>query len=468
MRASSPISNRSRRGEQTTAADLRLSSTIDTVAPSPAVGALLPLLPVPPARRHLQLPGSARVTALENGLRVALVANPQAPLVTTALLYRVGTRDEPPGRGGIAHFLEHMMFKGSAGYGPGQIDRLTQSLGGSNNAFTSHDATVYYFNFAHDRFHQGLAIEADRMRGLTLGAAEVDSERQVILEEIAMYESDPWDALDQRCQALFFGGHAYGRPVLGVAPELLATGPAELGEFHRAFYRPDNAVLVVAGDVGEGTLEAVAETLGRVAPGARPRPPLERPPRPTSLLRLTRCAGEVERFLLLLPAPPPGDADHAVLRLLVTVLGVGRSSRLQRVLVDEEQYLASVVVSLSENQGGGFLSIAGELVPGVSREQVEEALLRELAALRAAEPAAAEVERARRLLTADWVFDHERIHQQALTAAFDLAFFSLGESSRQLARALEVPAAELHRAARRYLDPEAGSVLGWSLPRPAE
>jgi zinc protease len=114
------------------------------------------------------LPGTPRLERLSNGLTVCLVENHQAPIVTSALFYRAGTRDEPQGHGGVAHFLEHMMFKGSARYGPGEIDRRTQALGGTNNAFTSHDATGYYFNFASDRWTEALEIEADRMTTLTL------------------------------------------------------------------------------------------------------------------------------------------------------------------------------------------------------------------------------------------------------------------------------------------------------------
>src|SRR5690242_15945605 len=112
------------------------------------------------------IPGRLRAETMDNGLTVCLVENRQAPLVTSAVFYRVGTRDEPAGRGGVAHFLEHMMFKGSAHYGPGEIDRRTQALGGSNNAFTSHDITAYYFNFASDRWTEALTVEADRMTTL--------------------------------------------------------------------------------------------------------------------------------------------------------------------------------------------------------------------------------------------------------------------------------------------------------------
>ena len=126
------------------------------------------------------LPGCRRLSRLGNGLTVCLLENRQAPVVTTALAYRAGTRDETPGHGGTAHFLEHMMFKGSARFGPGEIDRRTQALGGSNNAFTSHDSTTYYFSFAADRWTEALAIEADRMASLTLDPRQVASERQVI------------------------------------------------------------------------------------------------------------------------------------------------------------------------------------------------------------------------------------------------------------------------------------------------
>ena len=158
---------------------------------------------------------AAERARLANGLEVVLIPNRQAPIVTTVLVYRAGARDEAPGASGAAHFLEHMMFKGAALYGPGEIDRRTQALGGMNNAFTSHDATAYYFAFASDRWREALAIERDRMTSLALDPAEFESERQVILEELAMYRDEPWDALELDVQAELYRGHRYGMPVLG-------------------------------------------------------------------------------------------------------------------------------------------------------------------------------------------------------------------------------------------------------------
>jgi zinc protease len=423
-------------------------------------------LPAAAARILPHLPAEPRVERLDNGLVVCLLSNRRAPVVTTALIYRAGTRDEEPGRGGTAHFLEHMMFKGSARYGPGEIDRVTLALGGANNAYTSHDDTIYFFDFAPDRWAAALAIEADRMAGLVLDADEVASERQVILEEIAMYEGEPWDALELAVEAAFFDGHPYSRPVLGTRDELAAVGAAELAAFHRRFYRPDNAVLVVAGDVGDEALERVAESLGRLPAGAAPRPAWPAAAGGGGLRRLERRHGEVSRLLLALPAPPGDHPDLPALRLLTGVLAGGRASRLHHALVDDGQLCSWVSADVGESVDPGFVTVAAELVPGVEPARVEEEVLAQLAALVTAAPAPAEVERAKRIALADWIFGHERVHQQAMTVGTALALFDLGLPARQLAGMLATPAEELPAVAARYLRPEAGGVVGWSLPDP--
>jgi len=422
-----------------------------------------------------KLPGTVRVEHLANGLTVALVDNPQAPLVTTALCYRAGGRDERPGQGGIAHFLEHMMFKGSSRFGPGEVDRRTQALGGSNNAFTSHDATVYYFNFAADRWPAALEIEADRMAGLTLDPREVESERRVILEEIAMYEDDPWDALTQRVEAAFFGDHPYGRPVLGSREELLATGPEELAAFHGERYRPEGAVLVVAGDLGagstggpDGALDLVRDAFGGLPPGiaARPAAPPVRVPAET--VRIERHRGEVARLLVFLPAPRAEAADFPAARVLATVLGAGRSSRLYRTLVDDGQLCSWASAGLSEALDPTSLSVAAEVLPGVEPSQVEEALFEVLADLVRHPPSPEEVERAREVLLADWAFGHERISQQGLALSTELGLLGEGWTARTLEAIVECGPEEVLTVAGRYLGPVIdegrAAVVGWSLP----
>ena len=229
---------------------------ISSVRPARPEAAALTASPLAASVRGFGGSGQVERLRLASGLDVCLIANRQAPIVTSVLLYRVGGRDEMPGASGSAHFLEHMMFKGSARFGPGEIDRRTQSLGGSNNAFTSHDLTAYYFSFSADRWHEALAIERDRMTALTLAAEEVTSERQVILEELAMYRDEPWDALELAVQAELFRGHPYGVPVLGTEADLASIDRDGLAGFHRRYYHPANALLVVAGDLGADTADA--------------------------------------------------------------------------------------------------------------------------------------------------------------------------------------------------------------------
>jgi len=355
------------------------------------------------------------------------------------------------------------MFKGSPRYGPGQIDRRTQALGGSNNAFTSHDATVYYFKFAARVWREALAIEADRMAALVLDPREVDSERQVILEEVSMYESDPWDALDQAVSTALFGAHPYARPVLGTRETLLATGAAELAGFHRDFYRPDNAALVIAGAVGENDLPTIEATLGALAASAAPRLPIPRWDPPTELVRVERRHGEVPRLLLALPAPPADHADHPLLRVLATALADGRTSRLRHDLVEERELCLFIDADAEAARGPGTFSVEAELHEGAEPREVEERVLAHLRALAAAPLGEAELARARTALLADWVFGNEQAHQQALTLGFGVALFDERYAETNLAAALAASPEDLQQAAKRWLLPERG-VVGWALP----
>lgn len=417
-----------------------------------------------PGRRPPALAGEIELTRLANGLEVCLVRSPQAPIVASAIFYRAGCRDEEPGAGGMAHFLEHLMFKGSARYGPGEIDRLTQSLGGSNNAFTSHDVTAYWFVFAADRWPEALAIEADRMRGLRLDPAEIDAERRVIVEEIAMYQDEPWDALELAVQAAHYGDFAYGRPILGTAAELAGQDRERIADFHRRYCVPGNATLVVAGDLAADTLARVEEAFGDLRGEAPVRRPAGSPPPLGSLGRLERRHGDVARLLLALPAPAPDDPAHAGLRLLATVLAEGRGSRLERRLVDEGELCLSVSASLSDHQLAAHFAIAAELVPGADPARVEAIVFEELRDLAARPLAEEELGRARQVFLADWAWGQERIHQQAVAAGLALAMFDLGQPERLLDAALAAGPQTLCALAATHLEPERGGVLGLSLP----
>ena len=201
---------------------------------------------------------TAEAETLGNGVAVVLLPQAEAESIVTVVCYRAGSRDESSGETGLAHFLEHMMFKGSALYPPGAIDSVTQGLGGTNNAFTSHDVSAYHFQFERRSWGEALLIEADRMRGLE-PAAGGGRERA---------RGHPRGDPDGRGRSLgrpgtgggtarIFGAHPYGRPVLGTRQSLRGLDAASLGSFHRRHYRPGRAVLVAAGGLPSDAMERI-------------------------------------------------------------------------------------------------------------------------------------------------------------------------------------------------------------------
>lgn len=404
---------------------------------------------------------------LDNGLEVRLVPNSQAPIVVASLWYRVGARDEPPEHSGIAHFLEHMMFKGSDRFPMGSIDRLTQSLGGENNAFTSHDVTAYYFSFAAEHWQTALEIEADRMESLILDEVEVEREREVILEEISMYEDDPWDALELRVSECYYQGFSYGRPILGRRETVRAIDRDALDGFYRANYRPDNAVLVLAGDVGAGALAEVEAWLGKPEPGGNARPPWRDTfAVPDELRRVRLDKGKSPRLLVSLPAPRASQEDFAPWRVWMTVLGGGRSSRLHRRLVNDGKLCSAMSAEVTEVPGPGVAMIGAEPLPGVEPARVEGIVLDGVRELLRNPPSAAELKNAKRLLLADWVFGLERIQRQALTVGQAESVFDAAYPEQHLRGLLDCGLDDLETVARRQLTTaggDLGGVVGWAL-----
>ncbi|MCM2270874.1 MAG: insulinase family protein, partial [Thermoanaerobaculia bacterium] len=225
------------------------------------------------------------------------------------------------------------------------------------------------------------------------------------------------------------------------------------------------ALLVVAGDLDGTAAPRIEAALGGIAPAApaRPRAPGVRPPPPAAPSRCERRHGEVPRLLLALPAPPADAPDHAELRLAATVLAEGRASRLQRELVDEGQLCLGVSATLSDHELGAYFGLAAELLPDGDVVEVERRLHAALAEL-ATPVGEAELERARQVFRADWVHEHERIHQQALAAGIALVQFDLGQPERLLRRVEQATAEEVAAAARRWLDPSRNAVTGVCLP----
>src|SRR4051812_16259028 len=213
---------------------------------------------------------------LANGFRALALPRMHAPVVVCDLYYPVGSVDEPAGKSGLAHFVEHMLFKGTERFPKGQIDRLAFEAAGQANAETGEDCTHYWFAFPADRWELALAIEADRMRGATFDPAEVEAERHVIAEERARDLDSPVGRLDQMHLAVSYLVHPYRNPVLGWPDDLRRATVADLRAFYDAHYRPDGAVLVVVGGVEPGrALDRIEAHFGNLARGRDARPAVE-------------------------------------------------------------------------------------------------------------------------------------------------------------------------------------------------
>lgn len=280
---------------------------------------------------------------LDNGLQVIVVENHRAPVVTQMVWYRVGAADEVPGKSGLAHFLEHLMFKGTESVPAGEFSDAVAENGGRENAFTSQDYTGYWQTVARDRLEMLMRYEADRMKNLALDPESVLAERDVILEERrSRIENSPSAQLNEAISAALFRNHPYGIPVIGWMHEMAALTPDDALAFYRQWYGPDNAILIIGGDV---TLEEVRPLVeryyGPLTPvGVEPRDrPLEPPLITEQRITLRSVQVSEPQWSRAYLSPPtaafaPGDIE--ALQLLSEILGGGSSSRLYRSLVVQQ------------------------------------------------------------------------------------------------------------------------------------
>ena len=408
---------------------------------------------------------------LRNGLEVLVVERHDAPVVSVLLHYRVGARNEREHEAGLSHFLEHMMFKGSAEYGKGQVDITTTVLGGTNNAWTSHDHTAYWFEFTSDRWEQALAIEADRMRGLLLDPAEFEAEKAVVLEELAMNEDDPWRELSEEVAEALFPGHPYGRPVIGYGDVLRAMTPELMRAYHERWYRPSNAVLLICGDVTDSAaMRAVRRHLGDLPAGggAEEDLPVRRAIGEPKAEKRVVCRWDdgARRLCMGWSTAAFGTDEDYALDLLTVVLASGRRSRLYSRLVRDEGLATSVSVTNDTRIEGGALWLYAECAEGVEPWQLEAAIDEELELLAAKAPSAAELKRAKSMLSASEAYEGETVTDLAEhlgSYAVDADWrLTLDIASRRSA----VKGSDVRRVARELLTRDQ-RVLGWSLPREA-
>jgi len=403
---------------------------------------------------------------LDNGLRVLVQDDPRNPIVAVQVFYRVGSRNERPGATGLAHFLEHMMFKGTPTYGRGQIARLIEENGGRDNAYTTKDLTSYYTNIAADRLDLVLRIEADRMRHLRLDAAAIDSERKVVMEERRMRsEDDPDGLVYEAMTSLAFKAHPYRWPIIGWMSDIARINRVELRAFYDTYYRPNNAILVIAGDVRAPAALAMARRhFGRIARGAAPPPVTAVEPASIDERRLVvrREQAQLPVVNIAWHVPNHTSADAPALELLSTVLSSGRTARLYQKLVYEKRMVlgAGGDYSYFSLDPSLFWFYAAPL-PGQAPEAVEQALLAEIERLKQEVVPEEELARARNQIEASFVWQQDSVFSRASV----LGRFEMLGSWRllddYLPKLRAVTAADLQRVARTYfaLDRKNVSIL---------
>ena len=418
-------------------------------------------------------PNAPEAFRLANGMQVLVIPDHRAPVVTHMVWYRVGAADETPGKTGLAHFLEHLMFKGTEKIAPGEFSKIVARHGGRDNAFTNYDFTAYYQAIARDRLPLVMEMEADRMTNLKLSDKEILPERDVVLEELRMrIENEPVALLQSQMSAALYGKHPYGRDIIGYKAEIEKLGTADALDFYRRFYTPNNATLIVAGDITGAELKPLAEKYyGVIAPRApayeRKRPAIVWPDKPVRVV-LRDARVQEPTWLRDYPAPSQAEAgarEGAALDVLAQVLGGGTTSRLYQALVVRDKVATAVQAWYDGGQldAGSFGLYALPRVGG-NLGDVEKAIDAELARFLGEGVGADELSRARTLLVASAVYARDT--QQTMAYAYGsglMTGLSAWDVHEWPDRVEAVTADDVLAAARKVLDARR-AVTGKLLP----
>lgn len=401
---------------------------------------------------------------LDNGMQVVVIPNHRAPIVTHMVWYKVGAGDEKPGKSGIAHFLEHLMFKGTDTVPPGVFSETIARNGGRENAFTSKDYTAYYQTVARDRLPLMMRLEADRMSNLTLSDDEVTPERSVILEERRQrVDGEPRSILSEQATAAQFLNHPYGIPTIGWEHEMRGLTRQDATGFYETWYAPNNAILVVAGDITAAELKPLAEEYYGTIP-ARAVPardwPAEPPQRAARRLAMSDPGVSQpswsRRYLAPSYATATDGTDPYALQVLDEILSGGATSRLYRSLVIEDR-LANAAGAWYDPLALGPATFGFYGVPAadVAVERLEEAIDTEITTLLADGVTEEEVARAKTRLAAEAVYAQDSVTAPARLFGAALASGrSVDDVEAWPERIAAVTRDDVMRAARAVLDPD--------------
>jgi zinc protease len=408
---------------------------------------------------------------LGNGLQVVVIPDHRTPVVTQMIWYKVGSADETPGKSGLAHFLEHLMFKGTSKHPADEFSQTVLRIGGNENAFTSADYTGYFQRVPSEQLGKMMEFEADRMTGLVLKDENVLPERDVVLEEFNMrVANNPEARLAEQIMAALYLNHPYGRPVIGWHQEIEKLNREDALAFYKRFYAPNNAILVIAGDVDPGEVRPMAERTFGVVP-AQPAIPARRvrpqEPEPAGPRTVTLSDPRVEqpglrRYYLVPSATTAAAGEGAALDVLAQLMGGGSNSYLYRRLVVDR----SLAVSAGAGYQGTSLdatqfTISASPRSGVSFAQVEQAIDEVIADITQNGVRSEDLERVKTQLIAETIYAQDN---QATLARWYGGAMTTGLSIEEIRswpeRIRAVTADQVRDAAQKWLDKKR-SVTGY-------
>ncbi|HYQ95478.1 MAG TPA: pitrilysin family protein [Candidatus Eisenbacteria bacterium] len=396
---------------------------------------------------------------LDNGLKVLIQEVRGAPVVSSMVWYKVGSRNESAGVTGISHLLEHMMFKGTPKYGKGEIARLLQRNGASFNAATSLDYTNYYEILASDRLELALEIEADRMMNAVIPEEEHRLEMTVVRSELERNEDNPHRALYTELFAQAFLAHPYHWPTIGWRSDVEAIQTKQIRDHYRRYYVPNNATVVIVGDVArDQALALVRKHFGPIERGAEPPPVVTVEPRQVGERRFKiRKLGDTRYLMVAYKAPALTDPDTYALDVLGMILGNGKASRLYQALV--EGNLATEAEAANETARDPLLFIAeATAAPGVPLDRLEPALLAEADRMKAEPPSQAELSRAKKQLQASFIYSRDSVRSLAQQLGYYETVGSYRYLDTYLDRIAKVASEDIQRVARGYLVEDARTI----------
>ncbi|MDA8337671.1 MAG: pitrilysin family protein [Nitrospiraceae bacterium] len=393
---------------------------------------------------------------LKNGLKVLIIEDHKAPLATFQIWYRVGSKDEPMGKTGISHLLEHMMFKGTPKYGSKQFSNIIQRNGGTDNAHTTKDYTMYHQTLSSDRIDLSIKLEADRMINLLLEPKEVVAERNVVMEERRMrYEDNPQSSLYEEVIATAFKAHPYQWPVIGWMSDIVSVERKDLYRYYRTYYSPNNAFIVISGDVkAEDILSKVRKAFEHKRPSKRSfiKDRTEEPQQRGEKRVYLKREVELPYILMAYHVPSFPHEDSFALDVLSTILSGGKSSRLYKNIVYEKRLALNTFADYSGFYKDPFLFVfGGTAAPKKNIEDVEKAIYDEIEKVKKESPSEMEIQKAKNQIEAAFVFSQDSTYSRA----FYTGMFEMLGNWRLMDKYLEgvrkVKPEDVQAAAKKYL-----------------